>query len=83
MAKEIEKIKFEEKKTLEEIDRTIRNINGIRCGLYSPQMAFEKFTEKQIEKMKAPIALIINLVIEDLTKAVRKCVQKVSKEMEN
>lgn len=63
---------------MNDINITIRNIHGIRCGLYSPQMAFEKFTEKQIQKLKSPITLIIDLVIEELMTAVRTCTQKVS-----
>lgn len=39
LAKEIDKIDYySEDKIMDDIDITIRNIHGIRCGLYSPQM---------------------------------------------
>lgn len=78
LPEEIEKIQLDEDGILREIDITIRNIHGIRVGLFSPQMAFEKFAEKQISKLKQPIKTCINLVIEELSAAVRTCTQKVS-----
>lgn len=77
MPKEIAKIGYAKKETLNEIDMAIRNIHGIRVGLFSPQMAFEKFSEIQISKLKVPITLCINLVIDELLSAVRTCTKKV------
>lgn len=62
---------------MKEIDMAIRNIHGIRCGLYSPQMAFEEFSKKQIAKLEEPVTVCIKLVIEELSVAVRACTRKV------
>lgn len=76
---EITKIAEDKKKLLAQMNITIRNIHGIRCGLNSPQMAFETFTSKQIERLKDPIKICIDLVMEELCVAVGNCTEEVSK----
>merc|ERR1712001_153246 len=51
---EIVKMEFDEKELRREIAFAIRNIHGIRVGLFTPDMAFEAIVKKQITRMKEP-----------------------------
>lgn len=61
-----------------EINYAIENLHGIQVGLYPPLMAFQVLVRKQISQLEQPIVLCVDLVIEELSNAVRTCTQRVS-----
>lgn len=60
------------------INYAIRNIHGTRSYLFTPYMAFEALVKKQIKRLKAPVLVCIDSVVEELTSAVRISTQHVS-----
>ena len=75
---ELVKIECDEKQLRKEIQYAIRNIHGIRTGLFTPDMAFEITVKDQIERLKAPTLKCVDMVINELTEVVRKCSNKVN-----
>lgn len=67
----------DEKELRREISFAIRNIHGIRVGLFTPDMAFEAIVKKQISQLKEPILKCIDLVVQELSAVVRICTEKV------
>lgn len=74
---EIVKMSCDEKELRREISFAIRNIHGIRVGLFTPDMAFEAIVKKQIAQLKEPILKCIDLVVQELSAVVRLCTEKV------
>lgn len=74
---EIVKMSCDEKELRREISFAIRNIHGIRVGLFTPDMAFEAIVKKQISQLKEPILKCIDLVVQELSTVVRFCTEKV------
>lgn len=58
-----------------EIQIAIRNIHGIRVGLFTPDMAFEAIVKKQIERLKEPSLKCVDLVVNELAAVVRQCAE--------
>ncbi|XP_075038557.1 dynamin-3 isoform X2 [Mixophyes fleayi] len=75
---ELVKMEFEEKDLRKEISYAIKNIHGIRTGLFTPDMAFEAIVKKQIVKLKGPTLKCVDLVMQELLNTVRKCTSKLS-----
>ncbi|XP_075472840.1 dynamin-3 isoform X7 [Ascaphus truei] len=75
---ELVKMEFEEKDLRREISYAIKNIHGIRTGLFTPDMAFEAIVKKQIVKLKGPSLKCVDLVMQELINTVRKCASKLS-----
>ncbi|CAH2311831.1 dynamin-3 isoform X2 [Pelobates cultripes] len=75
---ELVKMEFEEKDLRKEISYAIKNIHGIRTGLFTPDMAFEAIVKKQIVKLKGPALKCVDLVMQELIDTVRKCSAKLS-----
>lgn len=75
---EIVKMEFDEKELRREIAFAIRNIHGIRVGLFTPDMAFEAIVKKQIQRLKEPSLKCVDLVVSELCNVVRVCTDKVS-----
>lgn len=75
---EIVKMCCDEKELRREISFAIRNIHGIRVGLFTPDMAFEAIVKKQISQLKEPILKCIDLVVQELSSVVRLCTERVS-----
>uniref|UniRef100_A0A8C5PH99 dynamin GTPase n=1 Tax=Leptobrachium leishanense TaxID=445787 RepID=A0A8C5PH99_9ANUR len=75
---ELVKMEFEEKDLRKEISYAIKNIHGIRTGLFTPDMAFEAIVKKQIVKLKGPALKCVDLVMQELIDTVRKCTAKLS-----
>uniref|UniRef100_A0A1I8F493 GED domain-containing protein n=1 Tax=Macrostomum lignano TaxID=282301 RepID=A0A1I8F493_9PLAT len=48
-----------------EISYAIRNIHGIRTGLFTPDMAFETIVKQQIARMKEPTLKCVDMVVEE------------------
>ncbi|KAK4337213.1 hypothetical protein RND71_043312 [Anisodus tanguticus] len=76
---EIVKIEFDEKELRREIAYAIRNIHGIRVGLFTPDMAFEAIVKKQISRLREPSLKCVDLVITELGNVVRRCTDKMRK----
>lgn len=58
-----------------EIQIAIRNIHGIRVGLFTPDMAFEAIVKKQIERLKEPSLKCVDLVVNELANVIRQCAE--------
>ncbi|KAF5893514.1 dynamin-2 isoform X1, partial [Clarias magur] len=69
---ELVKMEFDEKELRREISYAIKNIHGVRTGLFTPDMAFEAIVKKQIIKLKEPCLKCIDLVIQELINTVRQ-----------
>uniref|UniRef100_A0A672I0K9 Interferon-induced GTP-binding protein Mx n=1 Tax=Salarias fasciatus TaxID=181472 RepID=A0A672I0K9_SALFA len=75
---ELVKMEFDEKELRKEISYAIKNIHGVRTGLFTPDLAFEAIVKKQIIKLKEPCLKCIDLVIQELINTVRQCTNKVN-----
>ncbi|CAB1443206.1 unnamed protein product [Pleuronectes platessa] len=73
---ELVKMEFDEKELRKQISYAIKNIHGVRTGLFTPDLAFEAIVKKQIIKLKEPCLKCIDLVIQELINTVRQCTNK-------
>uniref|UniRef100_A0A9J7WYS4 dynamin GTPase n=1 Tax=Cyprinus carpio carpio TaxID=630221 RepID=A0A9J7WYS4_CYPCA len=73
---ELVKMEFDEKELRREISYAIKNIHGIRTGLFTPDMAFEAIVKKQIVKLKGPCLKCVDMVIQELINTVQQCTSK-------
>nr|XP_020042552.1 dynamin-3-like isoform X2 [Castor canadensis] len=71
-------MEFNEKELRREISYAIKNIHGIRTGLFTPDMAFEAIVKKQIVKLKGPSLKSVDLVMQELINTVKKCTKKLA-----
>ncbi|XP_018797017.1 PREDICTED: dynamin isoform X3 [Bactrocera latifrons] len=76
---EIVKMACDEKELRREISFAIRNIHGIRVGLFTPDMAFEAIVKRQIAQLKEPVIKCVDLVVQELSVVVRMCTDKMSR----
>lgn len=76
---EIVKMEIDEKEMRREIQIAIRNIHGIRVGLFTPDMAFEAIVKKQIERLKEPSLKCVDLVVNELSNVIRQCAECVAR----
>jgi len=49
-----------------------------RTGLFTPDMAFETIVKRQIEQFKTPSVKCVDMVVDELSKVVHKCTEKVA-----
>uniref|UniRef100_A0A3B3RPN2 dynamin GTPase n=1 Tax=Paramormyrops kingsleyae TaxID=1676925 RepID=A0A3B3RPN2_9TELE len=75
---ELVKMEFDEKELRKEISYAIKNIHGIRTGLFTPDMAFETIVKRQIGKIKEPCQKCVDMVISELVNTVRQCTRKLA-----
>ncbi|XP_034448090.1 dynamin-3 isoform X9 [Hippoglossus hippoglossus] len=75
---ELVKIVFDEKELRREISHAIKNVHGVRTGLFTPDLAFEAIVKKQIVKLKTPCLKCIDLVIQELINTFRQCTNKLN-----
>ncbi|XP_028998910.1 dynamin-2-like isoform X2 [Betta splendens] len=75
---ELVKMEFDEKELRKEISYAIKNIHGVRTGLFTPDMAFEAIVKKQIIKLKDPCLKCVDLVVTELVVLIRKCTEKLN-----
>ncbi|KAM4584663.1 dynamin-2-like isoform 5-T5 [Odontesthes bonariensis] len=73
---ELVKMEFDEKELRREISYAIKNIHGVRTGLFTPDLAFEAIVKKQIIKLKDPCLKCVDLVVTELSTLIRKCTEK-------
>ena len=64
--------KIDEKNLRREIKIVIQNIRGVRSGLFTPDMAFERIVKEQIEQMMDAPLSIADQVTSQLIGAVRE-----------
>merc|ERR1711981_579972 len=76
---EIVKMEIDEKFLRKEIAFAIRNIHGIRVGLFTPDMAFEAIVKTQIGRLREPSLKCIDLVVQELTNVVRAVTEKMNR----
>ncbi|XP_064538842.1 dynamin isoform X3 [Drosophila montana] len=76
---EIVKMACDEKELRREISFAIRNIHGIRVGLFTPDMAFEAIVKRQIALLKEPVIKCVDLVVQELSVVVRMCTDKMNR----
>uniref|UniRef100_A0A671QSQ5 dynamin GTPase n=1 Tax=Sinocyclocheilus anshuiensis TaxID=1608454 RepID=A0A671QSQ5_9TELE len=75
---ELVKMEFNEKELRKEISYAIKNIHGIRTGLFTPDLAFEAIVKKQIQKLNGPCLKCIDMVVSELVSTIRKCSEKLA-----
>uniref|UniRef100_A0A8D3DIN7 Interferon-induced GTP-binding protein Mx n=1 Tax=Scophthalmus maximus TaxID=52904 RepID=A0A8D3DIN7_SCOMX len=75
---ELVKLEGDEKTLRKEISYAIKNIHGIRTGLFTPDMAFETIVKRQIAQIKEPCQKCVDMVINELVNTVRQCTQKLA-----
>ncbi|XP_069386420.1 dynamin-2 isoform X8 [Paralichthys olivaceus] len=73
---ELVKMEFDEKELRKEISYAIKNIHGVRTGLFTPDLAFEAIVKKQVIKLKDPCLKCVDLVVTELVTLIRKCTEK-------
>ncbi|XP_049337498.1 dynamin 3a isoform X1 [Astyanax mexicanus] len=73
---ELVKMEFDEKELRREISYAIKNIHGIRTGLFTPDLAFEAMVKKLIVKLKGPCIKCVDMVVQELMATVRQCTHK-------
>merc|ERR1711962_1583454 len=76
---EIVRMEFDEKELRKEIAFAIRNIHGIRVGLFTPDMAFEAIVKKQIGRLREPGLKCCDLVVQELTNVIRMVAEKMNR----
>merc|ERR1711971_506237 len=76
---EIVRMEFDEKELRKEIAFAIRNIHGIRVGLFTPDMAFEAIVKKQIGRLREPGLKCCDLVTQELTNVIRMVAEKMAR----
>merc|ERR1719443_321196 len=65
-AYEIVRQEYDEKEIRKEIAFAIRNIHGVRIGLFTPGQAFDVVCRKQIEALKHPSTKVVDLVTQEI-----------------
>ncbi|XP_067662748.1 dynamin-1-like isoform X2 [Haliotis asinina] len=73
------KMEFDERELRKEIGIVIKNIHGIRTGLFTPDMAFETIVKKQIQRLNVPSLQAVDMVVTELSNVVKKCTEKMSR----
>jgi len=63
---EIVRMEFDEKELRREIAFAIRNIHGVRIGLFTPDRAFDMVSKAQIQKLKGPSIKLVDLVTSEM-----------------
>ncbi|KAM3876011.1 dynamin 3a isoform 2-T2 [Diretmus argenteus] len=75
---ELVKIEFDERELRREITYAIKNIHGIRTGLFTPDLAFEAIVKRHIVMLKEPCINCVDMVVQELITTVCQCTNKLS-----
>lgn len=78
LPEEISKIQNDEDKLRHKIENAIENVYGFNGVLNTPFKAFEALVKEQIELLEDPIKVCIDLVVDELSSAVRNCTKNVN-----
>lgn len=76
---EIVRMEFDEKELRREIAFAIRNIHGVRIGLFTPDRAFDMVCKSQIERLKQPSLKLVDLVVQELMTMSKDSAAKMSR----
>ncbi|EDQ85840.1 uncharacterized protein MONBRDRAFT_28892 [Monosiga brevicollis MX1] len=76
---ELVKMDLDERTLRREIGFAIKNIRGIRVGLFTPDMAFEAVTKRLIEKLKMPSLKCVDMVCEELVELLNDVTQNMAR----
>ena len=76
---EMVKIEYSEKELRRQIAIAIRNIHGVRVGLFTPDKAFEMTVKQQIVKLKEPAIKCVDLVVVELSTIIKKITEKLAR----
>ncbi|XP_022085097.1 dynamin-1-like isoform X2 [Acanthaster planci] len=76
---EVVKMEFDEKELRREISFAIKNIRGVKVGLFTPDMAFEAITKRQVARLKEPSLKCVDMVTNELNNVVRQCGEKMQR----
>ncbi|KAK9519243.1 hypothetical protein VZT92_021984 [Zoarces viviparus] len=75
---ELVKLESDERTLRREINYAIRNIHGVRTGLFTPDMAFEAIVKKQISMLQEPCVQFVDMVSQELVTTVYQCINELS-----
>uniref|UniRef100_A0A8C2Z5Y5 Interferon-induced GTP-binding protein Mx n=1 Tax=Cyclopterus lumpus TaxID=8103 RepID=A0A8C2Z5Y5_CYCLU len=75
---ELVKLESDEGNLRQEINYAIRNIHGVRTGLFTPDLAFEAIVKKQISRLKGPCVQFVDMVSQELITTVYQCINQLS-----
>lgn len=75
---ELSKIKYDKKELRQRIATAINNLYGKDVISFTPFKAIETIVREQVSNLKEPIIKCIDLVVEELSKIVEFCTQRVS-----
>lgn len=75
---ELLQVSCDEEELRVKIDTAIRNSNGVRANLYTSHMAFESILNDEISKFEGPCCTCVDMVVKELSEAVRLCIRQVS-----
>ncbi|CAB4070374.1 DNM1_3 [Lepeophtheirus salmonis] len=73
---EIVRMEFDEKELRREIAFAIRNIHGIRIGLFTPDKAFDMVCKNLIKKLRDPSVKLVDLVVQEIISTIKDIVNK-------
>merc|ERR1712038_1119568 len=76
---EIVRMEFDEKELRKEIAFAIRNIHGVRIGLFTPDRAFDMVTKSQIQKLREPSLKLVDHVTIEMLAMVRDVAAKMAR----
>ncbi|XP_071747313.1 dynamin isoform X17 [Lepeophtheirus salmonis] len=76
---EIVRMEFDEKELRREIAFAIRNIHGIRIGLFTPDKAFDMVCKNLIKKLRDPSVKLVDLVVQEIISTIKDIVNKMNR----
>lgn len=76
---EIMKRECDEREMRREIAFAIRNIHGVRVGLFTPDLAFDAIVKTQITRLREPTLKCVDLVIQELGTVLKNCTSRLSR----
>ncbi|XP_063056514.1 dynamin-1-like isoform X4 [Engraulis encrasicolus] len=75
---DLSKMELDELELRKEITYAIKNIHGIRTGLFTPDLAFETMVKRQIIQLRGPCLKCVDMVTEELISTVQQCTNKLA-----
>lgn len=76
---ELVRLQYDEKGLRRKIGIAIKNVHGVRSGLFTPDIAFESIVKEQIDRLKSPAVKCVDMVVNELTLIIKKCSAKMNK----
>jgi len=76
---ELVRMEIDEKELRKEIAFAIRNIHGVRIGLFTPDRAFDMVSKAQIAKLKEPSLKLLDLVTQEMLNMTKNATSKMQR----